>query len=38
MLRSDSFNGKGGKVTMGGYSEQMVIESRFSAAFTGKMT
>ena len=38
MLRSDSFMGKEGKATMGGYSEQMVIESYFSVACTGMMT
>ena len=38
MLRSDSFMGKEGKVTTGGYSEQMVFESRFVAACTGMMT
>ena len=38
MLRSDSFMGKEGKATMGGYSEQMVFESRFVVACTGKMT
>ena len=38
MLRSDGFMGKEGKVTMGGYSEQMVFESHFSAACTGMMT
>ena len=37
MLRSDGFMGNEGKVTMGGYTEK-VIESRFSAACTGKMT
>ena len=38
MLRSDSFMGKEGKATTGGYSEQMVIESCFVATCTGMMT
>ena len=38
MLQSGGFMEKEGKVTMGGYSEQMVIESRFVAACTGMMT
>ena len=38
MLQSGGFKGKEGKATMGGYSEQIMIESHFGAACTGKLT
>ena len=41
MLQSGSFmgkEGKEGKATMGGYSEQIIFESCFGAACTGMLT